>query len=47
MLPVLARAGESRSFLALFCVSLITDIADGKLARWLGQASEKGVRLDS
>jgi len=47
VLLVLARAGESRIFLALFCLSLITDIADGKLARWLGQASEKGARLDS
>src|SRR5262249_17525816 len=42
VLLVLARAGASRAFLALFCASLITDIVDGKLARWLGQASEKG-----
>jgi len=47
VLLVLAYAGESRIFLALFCVSLLTDVADGELARRLGQASEKGARLDS
>ena len=47
VLLVLAYAGESTAFLALFCASLVTDIVDGKLARWLGQASEFGARLDS
>ena len=47
VLLALARAGASRAFLALFCVALLTDVVDGKLARWLGQTSVKGARLDS
>jgi phosphatidylglycerophosphate synthase len=32
-------------WLALYCMA--SDIFDGKIARWLGQASEFGARLDS
>ncbi len=47
VLLLLAWFGFERAFLILFTLSLLTDIADGKLARWLGQAGEFGSRLDS
>jgi phosphatidylglycerophosphate synthase len=43
----LAWGGASRAFLLTLCVSLLTDIVDGKLARRLGQTSELGAKLDS
>jgi phosphatidylglycerophosphate synthase len=47
LLLALAYVGAASAFLALLCISLATDIVDGKLARRLGQASEFGARLDS
>jgi cardiolipin synthase (CMP-forming) len=47
VLLLLAYAGMPRAFAVLLAVSLATDIVDGKLARWLGQASRWGARLDS
>jgi CDP-diacylglycerol--glycerol-3-phosphate 3-phosphatidyltransferase len=46
-LLLLARLGLEHAFLVVLTVSLATDIVDGKLARWLGQASRWGARLDS
>ena len=39
--------GDSAAFLWLAGFCMVSDIADGKLARWLGQTSEIGARLDS
>jgi len=47
LLLALAWFGEGRVFLVGLCVSLLTDIVDGKLARKLGQTSELGAGLDS
>jgi cardiolipin synthase (CMP-forming) len=47
VLVLLAWHGASRAFLYCFALALATDIADGKLARWLRQTSELGARLDS
>lgn len=47
VLLVLARAGSSNAFVTLLFISALTDAIDGKLARWLGQSSEFGARLDS
>jgi cardiolipin synthase (CMP-forming) len=50
LVPVLlwlAWEGNSRWFLYCLIVSLVTDIADGKIARLLKQTSEFGSRLDS
>jgi CDP-diacylglycerol--glycerol-3-phosphate 3-phosphatidyltransferase len=47
VLLALAWAGAANTFLALLCLSLATDIVDGKLARHLGQTSVLGARLDS
>ena len=47
ILLLLAWFGEGRLFLAGLCLSLATDIVDGKLARRLGQTSELGAKLDS
>jgi CDP-diacylglycerol--glycerol-3-phosphate 3-phosphatidyltransferase len=46
LLLLLAWNGESRSFLALFAFGLATDVADGVLARRLGQVTDVGARLD-
>lgn len=46
-LIALAHAGAANVFLALLIISALTDAVDGKLARWLGQSSEFGARLDS
>ena len=47
VLLVLAWLGREPAFLVCLIISLLTDIVDGKVARWLGQASEFGTRLDS
>lgn len=50
LVPVLlslAYARNSRWFLICLIVSLVTDIADGKIARLLKQTSEFGSKLDS
>lgn len=47
ILLLLAWFGAGRLFLAGLCLSLATDIVDGKLARRLGQTSELGAKLDS
>ena len=44
---VLAWLGHERAFLICLIVSLVTDILDGKIARWRGQTSEFGTKLDS
>jgi CDP-diacylglycerol--glycerol-3-phosphate 3-phosphatidyltransferase len=46
-LLALAALGAAGAFLGAFAVALATDVADGFLARRLGQASEWGARLDS
>src|SRR5262245_24303479 len=47
VLLALAWHGEHRWFLWCLTLSLLTDIADGKIARWRGQTSELGAKLDS
>lgn len=47
VLLVLAWQRWERAFLVCLIVSLVTDILDGKLARWLNQKSELGTKLDS
>ena len=44
---VLAWRGHERAFLVCLIISLVTDLLDGKIARWLGQTSEFGTKLDS
>src|SRR5712671_5994406 len=43
----LAWTGQSRLFLICLLLSLVTDAADGVIARWCHQASRLGARLDS
>ncbi len=43
----LALAGLRDAFFVALIVSLLTDLVDGPLARWLGTASERGARLDT
>jgi CDP-diacylglycerol--glycerol-3-phosphate 3-phosphatidyltransferase len=43
----LAWSGESRAFLLCLVLSLVTDAADGFVARRFRQASQLGARLDS
>lgn len=47
ILVALAYRHHESWFLACLCIALVSDIVDGKLARWLGQASELGARIDS
>jgi len=47
VLLVLGWVGASQAFVVCLAVALTSDILDGKLARWLGQTSEFGARLDS
>lgn len=47
VLLVLAYQGRAQVFLGLYGAALVTDIIDGKLARWLNQTSEFGAKLDS
>lgn len=47
VLLVLAWFGSASAFLVLFVCALLTDLADGYLARKLHQESELGARLDS
>lgn len=47
VMMVLAWLGHERAFLICLIISLATDIFDGKIARWLGQTSEFGSKLDS
>jgi CDP-diacylglycerol--glycerol-3-phosphate 3-phosphatidyltransferase len=47
VLVLLARSGCESWFLVLFMCALLTDLADGYLARRLHQESELGARLDS
>jgi hypothetical protein len=46
VLMVLAWNGASAPFLGLFACGLLSDVADGALARRLGQESDFGARLD-
>jgi CDP-diacylglycerol--glycerol-3-phosphate 3-phosphatidyltransferase len=43
----LAYIGASTAYVWLLAASLITDLLDGKIARWLNQSSDWGARLDS
>ena len=47
VLLALAWTRHEHWFLAVLLISLVSDILDGKLARWLNQCSEWGARLDS
>ena len=47
VLAGLAYVGATGPFVALLCIAFLTDVIDGKIARWLGQESEFGARLDS
>lgn len=47
VLLVLALGGRPTAYLTLFVIALMTDMADGFLARRLGQESELGSRMDS
>lgn len=44
---LLARSGQRTEFLLLIAAFFLTDWLDGRLARWLGQETELGARLDS
>ena len=46
-LLALAAAGRRAAYSAVLAVAFATDVADGYLARRLGQASALGARLDS
>ncbi len=43
----LAAAGQRDAFFILLGLSLLTDLVDGPLARWLGQESRLGAKLDT
>ena len=47
VLLVLAWNGQSTLFVVLFAGALISDMADGYLARRLNQVSDLGAKLDS
>ena len=47
VLLALAWSGAPRAFVCCLALSLMTDIADGRIARRTGQASERGAVLDS
>src|SRR6266478_4433410 len=47
VLLTLAWTGHAKAFLYCFIVSLLTDLADGLLARRLNLATELGAKLDS
>ena len=50
LLPVqagLAFAGQAGPFLATFAAAMASDVADGQVARRLGQATPLGAKLDS
>jgi CDP-diacylglycerol--glycerol-3-phosphate 3-phosphatidyltransferase len=47
VLLALAWHGAAHAFTPCLTLALLTDIADGKVARWLGQTSLLGARLDS
>jgi len=47
VLLALAWSGAPRAFVCCLGLSLMTDIADGRIARRTGQASERGAVLDS
>jgi len=47
VLLALAWSGASHAFTACLALALVTDIADGKIARALGQTSTRGAQLDS
>lgn len=43
----MAFAGHRDAFYILVMLSLASDLVDGPIARWLGQSSEIGARLDT
>ena len=47
VLLALAWSGAPRAFVGCLALSLMTDIADGRIARRTGQASKRGAVLDS
>ncbi len=47
VLVIIAVAGHPYWFVGVYLLFAITDLIDGPLARWLGQSSDIGARLDS
>lgn len=47
VLLLLAWRGQSDAFLVVLGLALLTDFLDGRLARRLGQVSDRGAELDS
>ncbi len=47
VLLALAWRGAQGPFVVLLIAALLSDVVDGKVARWLGQCSDFGARLDS
>lgn len=47
LLVALAYLGHGRAFALVLAASLAIGVVDGRLARWLGQESRWGARLDS
>jgi CDP-diacylglycerol---glycerol-3-phosphate 3-phosphatidyltransferase len=47
ILVLLAWRGANTAFLICFTLSLLSDIADGQIARRFGQTTELGAKLDS
>jgi len=43
----MALVGNRDAFFILIIISVISDLVDGPIARWLGQDSEIGARLDT
>lgn len=43
----MALAGHRDAFFVLIIISMVSDLIDGPIARWLGQDSEIGARLDT
>ena len=43
----MALAGNRDAFFVLIIISLASDLVDGPIARWLGQDSEIGAKLDT
>jgi CDP-diacylglycerol--glycerol-3-phosphate 3-phosphatidyltransferase len=47
LLVAIALTGRPYWFVGVYLVFALTDLIDGPLARWLGQSSEIGAKLDS
>lgn len=47
VLVVAARLGATRTWLFLLAYAVLSDVVDGRIARRLGTASDRGARIDS